>query len=150
MVIKLKMVLLKDLLSKRNKAFTLAETVVVTFIVAFLALIPPLYLKGYQESVDLLNAKRIFRTAINSTARQAAISHSIRTINYSPSTHQIYVSSGNEKSKRYNLSESINISGFPIHVSQDGNISPKTITVSNGRDKTNIRIQMMWGKMIDD
>lgn len=138
-------------LKKRKiKAFTLAETVVVTFIVAFLALVPPLYLKGYQESVDLLNAKRIFRTAVNSTARQAAITHSVRRINYSPSTHQIYVSSGSEKTKRYKLSESIDISGFPIHVSRDGNISPKTITISNDRDKTNIRIQMMWGKMIDD
>lgn len=135
---------------RKIKAFTLTETVVVTFIIAFLASVPPLYLKGYQESVDLLNAKRIFRTVINSTARQAAISHSVRRISYNTSTHQIGVSNGNEKAKTYKLSESISISGLPIHVSQDGNISPKTVTISNGRDKTNIRIQMMWGKIIDD
>lgn len=138
-------------LKKRKiKAFTLAETVVVTFIVAFLALVPPLYLKGYQKSVDLLNAKRIFRTAVNTTARQAAITHRVKAMSYSSSQHQIIVSDGNYGAKKYKLSDNIDISGFPIHVSQDGNISPKTITISNGRDKTNIRIQMMWGKMIDD
>lgn len=135
---------------RKTKAFTLAETVVVTFIVAFLALIPPLYLKGYQESIDLLNAKRIFRTVVNSAARQAAMTNRVKIINYNSSQNQIIVRDGNYGSKKYKLSKNIDISGFPISVSRDGNISPKTITVSNGRDKASVRIQMMWGKMIDD
>lgn len=139
------------LLKKRKtKAFTLAETVVVTCIVAFFAIIPPLYLKGYQESVDLLNAKRMFCTAVNAAARQATLTNRIKKINYSSSQNQIVVSDDNYGSKKYQISKNITISGFPINISREGNISPKTITISNSRAKTSIRIQMMWGKMIDD
>ena len=138
------------LLKRRTKAFTLAETIVITFIVAFLALIPPLYLKGYQESLDLLNAKRIFHTVVNATARQAAITNRVKIIDYDANKRQISVRDGKYKTKRYNLPENINISGLPLNISKDGNLSPKTVVISNDRDKTNIRIQMMWGKIIDD
>ncbi|MBP2057869.1 type II secretory pathway pseudopilin PulG [Lactobacillus colini] len=134
---------------QRIKAFTLAETIIITFIVAFLALVPALYLRGYQESVDLLNAKRSCRTAINYAARQAALTHSIRIVEYDTNKQQIKVRSGNQGTKRYKLPDNINIYGFPINISQDGNLTPRTITFVNNNQRVKIKIQMMWGKMVD-
>lgn len=154
------MELLKNQMQPKNKAFSLIEAVIITFIVSFLALVPSIYLKGYQEANNLLLAKRQVKTAINSAARWALLNKKV--VEFTPITNdpqtgaqRISVLRRDSHGKQANyilkMPKGVKVSNiFRLSVSKNGSITPRTITIRNSKGKVKIKIQMKWGKLVDE
>lgn len=147
-------------MQNKSRAFTLIETVIITFIVSFLASVPAIYLKDYQEANNLLIAKRQIKTAINSNARWALLNKNVvqfTPMSADPKTGVQRISvlrrASNGKQDNYILKmpQGIKVDNiFRLSVSKNGSISPRTITIRNSKGKVRIKIQMKWGKLVDE
>ncbi|QNQ82516.1 type II secretion system protein [Lactobacillus sp. PV037] len=143
----------------KSKGFTLIEAIVITAVVTLLSLVGTVYLKGYQENLELVGARRQVRMVINEACHEAVIKKSMRRINFSTETHQLSVgrSFSNTspmdtfENKKISFGKNImiyNLDGMLI--SSNGTINPRTIVIKNKNKKLKVKVQMMWGKMIDE
>lgn len=121
-------------------------------------LVGTFYLKGYQENLELINARRQVRTLMNEACREAIIKGSVRRVDFLPETHQLCVgrSTGNTspvdtfEKKKVNIGKDIMIYNLDnVHISPKGSISPRTIVIKSKKKTLKVKVQMMWGKMID-
>lgn len=143
---------------QKSKAFTLIETVVIAAVMILMLLIGTFYLKGYQENLELINARRQVRTVINEACREAVVKKAVRRVNFLPETHQLYVGRSlsntspvdNFEVKKITLGKDITIYNLDnVIISTKGSISPRTIVIKNKKKTLKVKVQMMWGKMID-
>ena len=107
---------------KKLRGFTLIETVVTLAIVCLLVLMPTLYVKNIKEQVVLDNSTRQVKSTIDKYLHLATV-----------------------KKKSYFLSYFDN-----LYISNRGTISPRTITIKNGNKEKKIKIQMTWGRMVEE
>lgn len=145
-------------MGQKSKAFTLIETVVIAAVMTLILLIGTFYLKGYQENLELINARRQVRMVINEACREAVVKKAVRRVNFLPETHQLYVGRSLSNTspvdtfevKKVTLGKDIMIYNLNnVIISTKGSISPRTIVIKNKKKTLKVKVQMMWGKMID-
>lgn len=145
------MVLFKREANKlKQSGFTLLEMVITLAISIGLLTFGSLYLDGYKKELILENTVKEVKGELEQAARISTIKHQSSYISYFPSAKVLMISRAGEK-KELKIDPSIkiyNLGNFKI--SANGSIKPQTITIGNNQHERKIRVQMTWGRMIND
>lgn len=137
------------LLKQRSKGFTLLETSIVLFIFCLIFTIPTLKLVDFREKIELRNTTRLVKSVVENTTRKALLNRKVYRISYYKNDHEIDINCG-DKTDRIPIDPNITIDNlFNVYISNNGTISPRTITVIGKKRQETIKIQMSWGRMID-
>ncbi len=150
---------------KKTRGFTLIETVVTLAVVCLLVLMPTLYVKNIKEQVVLDNSTRQVKSTINKYLHLATVKKK-STINkylhlatvkkksyflsYFDNNSSIQIREPHKVSQVY-LDKHIRVYNFDnLYISNRGTISPRTITIKNDKKENKIKIQMTWGRMVEE
>lgn len=135
---------------KKTRGFTLIETVVTLAVVCLLVLMPTLYVKNIKEQVVLDNSTRQVKTTINKYLHLATVKKKSYFLSYFDNNSSIQIKEPHKVSQVY-LDKHIKVYNFDnLYISNRGTISPRTITIKNGKKEKKIKIQMTWGRMVEE
>lgn len=135
---------------KKLRGFTLIETVITLTIVCLLVSMPTLYVKNIKEQVVLDNNTRQVKSTLNKYLHLATVKKKSYFLSYFDNNSSIQIKEPDKVSKVY-LDKHIRVYNFDnLYISNRGTISPRTITVKNGKKENKIKIQMTWGKMVEE
>ncbi len=131
---------------KKTRGFTLIETVVTLAVVCLLVLMPTLYVKNIKEQVVLDNSTRQVKSTINKYLHLATV----KKKSYFDNNSSIQIKEPHKVLQVY-LDKHIRVYNFDnLYISNRGTISPRTITIKNGKKEKKIKIQMTWGRMVEE
>lgn len=130
--------------------FTILESVLTLAVSCMLIMIGSVRMDSYENHLVLVNTERQVKTAIEQVARISTIKH--ERINVAYFEDQSYIQfKGNSYTRKLTLDKRVKLSGTTrFYISDNGSMSPRTITFSNGKNTKNLKLQMMWGRAIDD
>lgn len=134
----------------KTRAFTLLEMAVTLGIVCALLLIGTLQLETYQADLIFDNTVKETMLALKQASRISTLKHAKVEVNYLPRAGKIVLlSRGFEREIEVDPSVQIkNLNEFSI--SKDGIISPRTITFLSQHKIKHVKVQMAWGKVINE
>ena len=132
------------------QGFTLVEMVVTLTITLGLAGLGALKINEYREKLILENTVKEIKSSIEHAARRSAIQNRTSIVRYYPSLKEIIITGG-KKPQIIKIEPQISISKLSLlKISISGSLPPHTITVSNHQDTRRVKLQMTWGRAIDD
>ena len=132
------------------QGFTLVEMVVTITITLGLAGLGALKINEYREKLILENTVKEIKSSIEHAARRSAIQNRTSIVRYYPSLKEIIITGG-KKPQIIKIEPQISISNLSLlKISISGSLPPHTITVSNHQDTRRVKLQMTWGRAIDD
>ena len=132
------------------QGFTLVEMVVTLTITLGLASLGALKINEYREKLILENTVKEIKSSIEHAARRSAIQNRTSIVRYYPSLKEIIITGG-KKPQIIKIEPQISISNLSLlKISISGSLPPHTITVSNHQDTRRVKLQMTWGRAIDD
>ena len=132
------------------QGFTLVEMVVTLTITLGLAGLSALKINEYREKLILENTVKEIKSSIEHAARRSAIQNRTSIVRYYPSLKEIIITGG-KKPQIIKIEPQISISNLSLlKISISGSLPPHTITVSNHQDTRRVKLQMTWGRAIDD
>ncbi|MDE7049300.1 MAG: type II secretion system GspH family protein [Lactobacillus sp.] len=135
---------------KKIKAFTLIETIVTLAVVCLLVLMPTLYVKNIKEQIVLDSSTRQIKSTINKYLHRSTVERKSYFLSYFDNNSSIQVMEPDKVTKVY-LDRHVRVYNFDnFYISNRGTISPRTITVKNGNKEKKIKIQMTWGRMVEE
>ena len=107
---------------------------------------PTLYVKNIKEQVVLDNSTRQVKSTINKYLHLATVKKKSYFLSYFDNNSSIQIKEPHKVSQVY-LDKHIRVYNFDnLYISNHGTISPRTITIKNGKKEKKIKIQMTWGK----
>lgn len=132
------------------QGITLVEMVVTLTITLGLAGLGALKINEYREKLILENTVKEIKSSIEHAARRSAIQNRTSIVRYYPSLKEIIITGG-KKPQIIKIEPQISISNLSLlKISISGSLPPHTITVSNHQDTRRVKLQMTWGRAIDD
>ena len=132
------------------QGFTLVEMVVTLTMTLGLAGLGALKINEYREKLILENTVKEIKSSIEHAARRSAIQNRTSIVRYYPSLKEIIITGG-KKPQIIKIEPQISISNLSLlKISISGSLPPHTITVSNHQDTRRVKLQMTWGRAIDD
>ena len=132
------------------QGFTLVEMVVTLTITLGLAGLGAIKINEYREKLILENTVKEIKSSIEHAARRSAIQNRTSIVRYYPSLKEIIITGG-KKPQIIKIEPQISISNLSLlKISISGSLPPHTITVSNHQDTRRVKLQMTWGRAIDD
>lgn len=132
----------------RAKGFSVLEMLITLFVTCLLLGIGSFCLKGYQEGIVFANTLREVSMAIEQGSRVSLINRERIEINYFSKSNLLLLK-GKGFERRLLIDPSIRIHNLDdFAISEKGMINPRTIIFSNGQRKQEMKIQMVWGKVI--
>ena len=132
------------------QGFTLVEMVVTLTITLGLAGLGALKINEYREKLILENTVKEIKSSIEHAARRSAIQNRKSIVRYYPSLKEIIITGG-KRPQIIKIEPQISISNLSLlKISISGSLPPHTITVSNHQDTRRVKLQMTWGRAIDD
>lgn len=138
------------LLKIRIKGFTLIESSIVLIIFCLIFTIPTLRFNSFKEELELKNTSRIVKSVIETTTRKALLNHQTYSISYFKNSNQIYIRDGNN-SQSIKINPKIKIEKLnKVDISDNGVIAPRTIMVKGKNKQEAVKVQMTWGRMINE
>ena len=138
------------LLKRRIKGFTLIESSIVLIIFCLIFTIPTLRFNSFKEELELKNTSRIVKSVIETTTRKALLNHQTYSISYFKNSNQIYIRDGNN-SQSIKINPKIKIEKLnKVDISDNGVIAPRTIMVKGKNKQETVKVQMTWGRMINE
>lgn len=138
------------LLKRRIKGFTLIESSIVLIIFCLIFTIPTLRFNSFKEELELKNTSRIVKSVIETTTRKALLNHQTYSISYFKNSNQIYIRDGNN-SQSIKINPKIKIEKLnKVDISDNGAIAPRTIMVKGKNKQEAVKVQMTWGRMINE
>ena len=145
------MVSLKRMLNKANlKGFTIIEVVITLTIAIIITGIGAIELKAYKEKLILENTVAEIRSAVEQAARVSATNKKACVIKYFPDLKEIEFV-GDNYFKSLKISQPIHVYNLSnLRISTTGSMAPHTITISNDKNARKIKLQMTWGRAIND
>lgn len=134
----------------KSSGFSILETVITLTVSCMLIMVGSLKMEGYENHLVLVNTERQVKTAIEQAARISTIKH--EKINVVYLSKQSYIQfKGSSYTRRLDIDGRVKISGANhFYISSSGSLSPRTLTFSNSKDTKTLKLQMMWGRAIDD
>ena len=139
------------MLNKVNlKGFTLVEMVVTLAIAIIITGIGAIELNAYKEKLILENTVGEIRSGVEQAARVSATSKQACVVRYFPDLKEIEFV-GDNYFKSLKISQSIHVYNLSnLQISTTGSMAPHTITISNDKNTRKIKLQMTWGRAIND
>lgn len=137
---------------QQNKldAFTVLETVITLAISCMLIFIGSLKMESYENQLILVNTEKQVKTAIEQVARISIVQHESISVMYLPDSSYLQFK-GRKFSKKVIINSKIKLTNpTNFQISSKGAIAPRTITFTNGKDIKKLKLQMMWGRAIDE
>lgn len=135
---------------RRIKGFTLLESLIVLTIFITLAFVGSIQLDHYRQELLFAQSITRFKSSLMQAGRRATITHDLIRINHKAEESSV-VFEGTPYLQRINLDEGTKMSAIhDLLISRNGMISPKTVTFSDGAHEKTVKIQMTWGRMIDE
>ena len=132
------------------QGFTLVEMVVTLTITLGLAGLGALKINEYREKLILENTVKEIKSSIEHAARRSAIQNRTSIVRYYHSLKEIIIT-GVKNPQIIKIEPQISISNLSLlKISISGSLPPHTITVSNHQDTRRVKLQMTWGRAIDD
>ena len=132
------------------QGFTLVEMVVTLTITLGLAGLGAIKINEYREKLILENTVKEIKSSIEHAARRSAIQNRTSIVRYYPSLKEIIITGG-KRPQIIKIEPQISISNLSLlKISISGSLPPHTITVSNHQDTRRVKLQMTWGRAIDD
>lgn len=130
------------------KGLSVLEVLITLFVTCLLLGIGSFCLKGYQEDIVFANTLREISIAIEQGSRVSLINNDRVEINYFSKSNLLLLK-GKGFERRISIDPSIHIHNLDdFAISEKGMIAPRTIIFSNGHRKQEMRIQMVWGKVL--
>lgn len=130
--------------------FTILETIITLTVSCMLILIGSLKMDSYENQLLLINTERQVKTAIEQAARISTINHEKISVIYFAKDSYIQFK-GQSYIRRLNINEKIKMSGLSnFNISSSGSMNPRTITFSNDNNVKVLKLQMMWGRAVDE
>lgn len=137
-------------MNKKCHGFTIIETVITLSVICFLTLLGTLYLSDFRSKIIFTNSVQQFKTSLDQACRQAAIRKENILIDYYPNSHLLEMK-GNNYYRKISFATNLKIDQISnFRIADSGSISPRTIKFSDGKNKAKIKIQMTWGRMINE
>ncbi|MDF7683462.1 prepilin-type N-terminal cleavage/methylation domain-containing protein [Lactobacillus sp. ESL0679] len=145
------MVWLKKAIKVKFSGFTLVEMVVCLVIALSLVMLGTVEISAYRQQIVLNNTTKEVKSSIEQAARYSTIKHESVTIVYQPDT-KILTFKGDNFSQNIQIASTITIYGFKktTLITNNGILAPKTITIDDGRHSQKIKLQMLWGRAIEE
>lgn len=133
----------------RPSGFTLIETVVVLSISILIISLSALELKPINERIDFENTVHLFKTNYYFAQKIGAIKQQGSTINLT--TNSIRFRSNGVNFREVKFPSNMKIIGLNkfTTIPSTGFSGPKTIIFRKGNLKTTLKVQMMWGRIIE-
>lgn len=133
-----------------QRGFTVIEMVITLAISIGVIMLGTVCLDGYSEKMMLNNTTKEVKSTIEQAATISTIKHVASYIRYYPNSNMLTVTRAGHRKvvkiapqiKIYKLSD--------LWISSSGSMSPRTIVITNRQERKTIRLQMMWGRVIDD
>lgn len=133
----------------KSKGFTLIETVVILFVFCLIFSIPVVRMNDYQEKIRLINAKNQTKDMIEHYSRRAVLEEKAVQFRYYPGADQVIIKS-DKSTEVVKVDSAVKIASLNgLRISSEGYLKPRTIILKVGEKQEEIKIQMMWGRMID-
>lgn len=134
----------------RIKGFTLIETIITLTVTCLLVLMPTLYVKNIKEQMILDNSTRQIKSTINKYMHLATVEKKNYIFLYFDNNSSIEIKGSDRTSKIY-LDRHVKVYNLDnLYINNHGRVSPRTITVRNGNKEKKIKLQMAWGRMIEE
>ncbi|MDF7672201.1 prepilin-type N-terminal cleavage/methylation domain-containing protein [Lactobacillus sp. ESL0701] len=145
------MVWLKRAIKVKLGGFTLIEMVVCLAISLSLIMLGTVEIASYREQLILNNTAKEIKSSIEQAARFSTIKHETVTLIYQPQT-KILVFVGDGFSQQMQIASTITVYGLHGRtvISAKGMLAPLTITIEDGHHSQKIKLQMQWGRAIDE
>ncbi|WP_250697994.1 type II secretion system protein [Lactobacillus johnsonii] len=103
-----------------------------------------------REQVVLDNSTRQVKSTINKYLHLATVKKKPYFLSYFDNNSSIQIKEPHKVSQVY-LDKHIRVYNFDnLYISNRGTISPRTITIKNGNKEKKIKIQMTWGRMVEE
>ena len=132
------------------QGFTLVEMVVTLTITLGLAGLGALKINEYREKLILENTVKEIKSSIEHAARRSAIQNRTSIVRYYPPSKKLIIIGG-KKPQIIKMKPQISISNLSLlKISISGSLPPHTITVCNHQYTRRLKLQMTWGRAIDD
>lgn len=142
---------LKRAIKVKLGGFTLVEMIVCLAIALSLVMLGTVEITSYREQLILNNTTKEVKSSIEQAARFSIIKHEAVTMMYEPQTKKI-VFIGSGFSQQIQIAPTITV--FGLHgrtvITANGTLAPQTITIDDGHHSQKIKIQMQWGRAIDE
>ena len=132
------------------QGFTLIEMVVTLTITLGLASLGAIKINEYREKLILENTVEEIKSSIEHAARRSAIQNRTSIVRYYPPSKKLIIIGG-KKPQIIKMNPQISISNLSLlKISISGSLPPHTITVCNHQYTRRVKLQMTWGRAIDD
>ncbi|WP_242450193.1 Prepilin-type cleavage/methylation protein [Lactobacillus sp. LL6] len=107
-------------------------------------------MESYENQLLLVNTEKQVKTAIEQAARISTVQHESISVMYLPDSSYLQFK-GRKYSKKVIINKKIKLTNpTNFQISSKGAVAPRTITFSNGKDNKKLKLQMMWGRAIDE
>ncbi|RMC46233.1 hypothetical protein [Lactobacillus sp. ESL0230] len=131
-------------------AFTIVEIIITLTITLTLTLLGVVQLKTYNQRLILDNTTKEVKSSIEQAARISAIRHQAIIIRYYPVSKSLILI-GKKYYRELKVANDIEIYNLPLlQISPNGSLPAHTITITNHKNIRKIKLQMTWGRPIDD
>lgn len=135
---------------QKIKGFTVVETLITLLITCTLISLGSLELSAYRQHLILTNTIGEATALVKQGARVSALTGSPMIITYFPQSHHLMVV-GVHYHRDLQLNAHVRISNLSnLKISGRGTLSPRTITFASGKQVKKIKLQMLWGKVVND
>lgn len=136
--------------TNKSAAFTIWEAVITLVIVCSLAILGSVYLHELRSRIVFEQSVAIFKKNLEQAGKYAVINRADLRLDYYPEDHELTIM-GEDYYRKVKFDDQLKISALTkYHISDNGMFTPKTIAFSDGKHTKKIRIQMAWGKVIDE
>ena len=133
-----------------QRGFTVIEMVITLAISIGVIMLGTVCLDGYSEKMMLNSTTKEAKSTIEQAATISTIKHVASYIRYYPNSNMLTVTRAGHR-KVVKIAPQVNIYKLSdLWISSSGSMSPRTIVIANRQERKRIRLQMMWGRVIDN
>lgn len=135
---------------RRSRAFTVIEAIITLTIVTILMLIGTIRVEKYRTSLLFNNAVNKLNTSIQQACRVATIKHEGIEIYYFNQSHYLELR-GKSYYRKIIFPDNFVVNDLDgYRISANGMIKPKKIGLTDGYYHRFLKIQMAWGKILNE
>lgn len=130
------------------KGFSLLEMLITLVVTCLLLGIGSFCLSGYQEDLVFANTLHDVSKALEQGSRVSVINHTRIEITYFAKTNLLLLK-GKGFMHRLELDPSVKIHNLKdFTISEKGMVNPRTLIFTNDHKEQEVKIQMVWGKVL--
>ncbi len=137
--------------NKKLKGFTLIETVVTLAVTVMLVGFSTVKVNDLEQQVARDQSVIMFKRNFNEAMKRAILTKRMVRIDYFPKSRVVKFQCGRDYKHQYKLPKGVKMYGIEgcVYIRPDGTVSPRIIDFVSGDWRKTLRVQMLWGQLIE-